>query len=429
MPFGIDADRKPPRGPLLWALWIGALLVLVSAAGSIGGTLGPVSALAVVLDTLLRSGWPAAVFLIAAWGTGAWFGGGERPGGPVRFCFGLALLLMAGALMGMLGVLSTATAWGLVLAGAAGGVRALRGSGGKPTLRPPGGWLWVSLPGIALLLTAASSPPGVLWSSEYGGYDVLSYHLELPKEWLANGNTRPVLHNVYSFLPGWVESAYALLGWLAGGGDLLADGGRRLMSAAYLHAGMTVASGWVVARLARRLAAAAGVRRRGIAGAIAGGLVVNTPWAVVVGSMAYNDMGAVVLGAGAMLAACRRRPGGWARGALVGFLVGVACCVKPTALFFAGVPAGVLLLRFAPWRDWGRVLAAGSVAGLIALSPWLIRNGLMTGNPVFPFATGVLGSGHWTAEQAERFASAHTFHGSLVSRARLLVLPDESGAS
>ncbi len=427
MPSRADTPRNDPPGPVLWLAWAGVLGVLVAAAGSIGGTIGPVAASAVVLDTLLRSGWPAMVWLVAAWGAGAWFGG---PGmaAPLRFCLGVSLLLTAGAVLGMLGLLSTTSATVLMLAASAGGFRVLaRGGRGLHTRRTPPGWLWASLPGIALLLTAAANPPGVLWSSEYGGYDVLGYHLELPKEWLALGHTRPVTHNVYAYLPGWIESAFAVLGRLAGGGDLLADGGRRLMSAQFLHAGLTIASGWVVARLARRLAAAAGIRERGIASTVAGGLVICTPWSIVVGSMAYNDMGAVLLGAGAMLAACGCSARPVRRAALVGFLVGAAGCVKPTALFMVGIPAGVVLLRFLSWRHWGRAVAAGSSAGLLAVSPWLIRNGVLTGNPVFPFASGLFGTGHWTAEQAARFASAHTFDGSLIDRVRLLVFPDQAG--
>lgn len=431
MPPRTDTHRAALPGSVLWLVWLGTLAALTAAAGSIGGTIGPGLALAIVADTLLRSGWPAAVFLFAAFGAGEWFIGAGIPR-PVRFTLGMALLLTAGALLGMFGLLSTVSAVVLVLAASAGVVRPLRGSRDffdRRSLRAPAKWLWVALPGIALLLTAASSPPGALWSSEYGGYDVLSYHLELPKEWLLLGNTRPVAHNVYSYLPGWLESAYAVLGWLSGGGDLLSGGGRRLMSAQYLHAGITIAAGWLVARLTRRLAAAAGIRGRDTASSIAGGLVVCTPWSVVVGSIAYNDMGVVLLGAGAMLAACRRssRPGRQA--ALVGFLVGVACCVKPTALFFVGIPTGVMLLRFISIRHWVWAVAAGTAAGVLAVSPWLIRNAVMTGNPVFPFATGLLGTGHWTAEQAARFASAHSFHGSAADRLRLLLLPDETAST
>jgi hypothetical protein len=42
------------------------------------------------------------------------------------------------------------------------------------------GWTVLGAPGLAVMLVAAASPPGVLWASEAGGYDVLSYH---PSVW------------------------------------------------------------------------------------------------------------------------------------------------------------------------------------------------------------------------------------------------------
>ena len=57
---------------------------------------------------------------------------------------------------------------------------------------------WVASPAIAVLLAAACSAPGWLWGTEFGGFDALSYHLQLPKEWLAAGHVAPLEHNVYS---------------------------------------------------------------------------------------------------------------------------------------------------------------------------------------------------------------------------------------
>ena len=419
------------RPGVLWSVWAVSLLALIATAGSIGGPQGPFIALVVVLETVLHSGWPAAVFLVTAWGFGeicSRFAEGIVR--PVRFALGLAALLTVSHVLGSLGLLNALTTVGLSIVGVIGVVWSLTRHG-APRRRGPAGWLWVSLPALALMLTAASSPPGALWSSEYNGYDVLSYHLQLPREWLELGSTLPLKHNVYSFLPGSLETAYAYLGWLSGasaspGEGLLAGEGWRLMSAQFLHSGLAIASGWIVARLARRLAAASGFgpRRARVVSAVAGGLVLSTPWVIVLGSMAYNEMGMMAIGSGAMLAACRRSPRPSVQTALVGALVGVACCVKPTALLFVGIPAGVLLLRFQSWRWWSNIVVVGSVAGVLAMSPWLVRNAVMTGNPVFPLATEVFGTGHWTHDQAARFSMAHTFDGSLSDRLRLAVWTD-----
>lgn len=441
-PHAASATSPPATTPLSnrpiarWGLWFAVLAVLIATAGSIGGPHGPGVAMIVILESLVRTAWPAGLVLISAWGVGELIGSligqaADRPPPPVRFALGLAVFLSVSHVLGTLGLLNTWTAALLPAIGAVGAMRSMTRSSlntTRPRHRGPSGWMWVSLPGLALLLTAAASPPGALWASEYGGYDVLSYHLQLPAEWLALGHTRPIEHNAYSFLPGSLEIAYTHLAWLTGAGTdgLLEGGGWRLISTQYLHAGLAIASAWIVARLARRLSAAAGLDAKAgrVASTVAGGLVLCTPWTIVVGSMAYNEMGVVALGAAAMLAACRRSSRPAVQAAIVGFLVGVACCVKPTALFFVGLPAGVLLLRFAAWRDWGEVIAVGALAGLLALSPWLVRNAAMTGNPVFPFATDSFGTGHWTAEQADRWATAHAFDGSLLDRLGLLARPD-----
>ncbi|MCP4591530.1 MAG: hypothetical protein GY842_12365, partial [bacterium] len=58
-------------------------------------------------------------------------------------------------------------------------------------------WLWLAVcPFAALAILAAVTPPGVLWAEEGNGYDVLEYHLQLPKEYLEAGRIDYVPHNV-----------------------------------------------------------------------------------------------------------------------------------------------------------------------------------------------------------------------------------------
>jgi hypothetical protein len=416
------------RPPVAWGGWLIALLTLIAVAGGIGGPQGPGLALVAVLESLIRAGWPAGVLLLSAWGLGRLAGrwaGAARAG----FAVGLAALLTAFSCLGMAGLLTAPVVWLVCLPGLVGAGVALRR---RRALASPPGWLWAGLPGIALLLVAASNPPGALWASEYGGYDALSYHLQLPREWLALGHTRPLEHNIYSFLPGALEVGFVALAQLAppGADGLLAGGGWRLLSAQYLHAGIAVGAAGLIARLCGRLATAAGAGGRGrrVASAVGGGLVLATPWSAVVGSLAYNEMGVLAIGAGAMLVAAGRSGTPGRQAALTGALVGVACCVKPTALFFVGLPAGVLLLRFLSWRVWGRAVLIGSIAGVLGLAPWLVRNAAACGNPVFPFAAGTLGRAHWNDEQAARWSRAHAVEGSPAHRLRLAVWTDPDTA-
>ena len=431
----MPAPSHITRNPItLWAAWTAACALLIIAAGSIGKGPSPGNLLVSVIGEHLLSGWPAILFLLAAIGFGRWitrftkhrFGISIRLIAPaVGLGFMLALIVVLGTL-GLLGFLVSVAITAIGIAGIAFDWR----TNPPRKISPPPGWLWLGLPGIAILALASASPPGTLWSSEYGGYDVLSYHLQLPKEWIALGNTRPAFHNVYSFLPGALEQAFAFLGWMSGAGSdgLLASGGWRLSSAQTLHAGLTLMCALLVACLTRRLAIAAGCPASGArtASTIAGGLVLCTPWSIVVGSMAYNEMAMLVLGAAALLAALRRNSNPIVRGLLVGALVGAACLVKPTALLFVGAPAGILMLRFGKLADWSRLIAGALVAGLVLLSPWLVRNAVMTGNPVFPLATGIFGTGHWSPQQTSTWSDAHTFVGSISDRFRLLIFADPS---
>jgi len=52
-----------------------------------------------------------------------------------------------------------------------------------------------TVPTIAIVILAACSAPGWLWATEFGGYDVLSYHLQLPREWYDAGRIVPLDHS------------------------------------------------------------------------------------------------------------------------------------------------------------------------------------------------------------------------------------------
>lgn len=439
---GRDTPRSSPltspagRWAVWWVLWTALLAALIAAAASIGGRsdgqLDPATGLVVVADTLIRTAWPGLVILLSAVGLGTLAARSLSIRGTwTALALGLAGLTLIVLILGTAGRLGPAVSIGLTALGLVCLIDHLRRRTRTPRLRPPPGWLWLGLPGLAVLLTAAASPPGTLWSSEYGGYDALSYHLQLPQEWLAADHTRPVEHNAYSFLPGGLEALFAHLGHLTPGPGVPADGllasdGWRLLSIQYLHAALAIAAAGAIASMTRRLAQRAGLRRtqRRAASALAGGLVLCTPWTVVVGSLAYNEMGVLLLGAAAMAVAVRATHASVSRGTLAAVLVGVACLTKPTALVFVAPVVGLMLLTAVPRRRLALTLTAAAVAGAVTLSPWLVRNAVLTGNPVFPLATETLGTGHWSPDQAERFTEAHTPAGALTERLRLLVWTD-----
>lgn len=320
--------------------------------------------------------------------------------------------------------------------------------------------------GLGFVLPYAVVPPGFLWASEYGGYDALSYHLPLAQEWYTRGWLSPVTHNVYSFLPSYFESAFVHMAAMAGspqsapaGSDaprqvvvgLLAGDGRLVLSAQVLHTLTLGIAAWSVAGLVRVIAERAGLSRDersrtavNIACAIAAVLVVTTPWMVVTSTLAYNEAPLVAMVAAAMACALSRELGPSARGVLCGVLTGLACCVKPSALVLGAPMVGVAMLvgcweavRAAHSPHFARVVTRRLgicvglclLAGAITLSPWLIRNQFAAGNPVFPFAAGVLGQGHWSKQQVARYARAHKPDRGVVGALTLLVMPDSRVAA
>jgi len=459
--------RRPGRAGVLELLGsIAALGVVIALVASIGGPHSPGVGLIVVIERLAVSGWPAAVYLLASVGLGGLIAPiwrGAREDGALRLGVGLAAMLSVSHLLGVAGTDGILAAWiplGVGLAaGCWSGIRWARAHG-RPLVRSPGLWAIFWIVPLGVLIVAASNPPGWLWQSEAYGYDVLSYHLQLAQEWIGGGQIEPVEHNVYSFLPGYVEAATWHLAQATGVAGqsadrwptgLLAGGGWRVFTAQYLHAMIAVCAAWLGVRatcraieLSRTGRASVEVDERDVArGAsvdagpvpmLAGALLLATPWTVVVGSMAYNEMAVVALGLAAMLAAGERALSPIVRGLLVGAMVGVACGAKPTALVLVGPAAGVALIAglwtSVPGGAWesragrlGRAVLAGGAVGCAALLPWLVRNHMASGNPVFPQLAGVFGTGHWTDEQVERFAGAHFFDGSAGERLSMLVWP------
>lgn len=445
----MPARAKAKAGVLL--LLAGTLYALAALA-SLGGPHGAIEGLAAVLSTLSRAGLGPLLYILA----GAGFGRLLRPmvrGRPsaaaLQLAGGIGLLLLLTQVMGITGLLTErllgapvallVEAAGIALlvsqliAAARTGKLAARPATFDPTILLAR-VLWV--PPILLMLVAACQPPGRLWSSEFGGFDALSYHLQLPNQWFAMGRIWPVEHNVYSYLPGLIEGAF--MHTHAGAPNAPADELRRLgllsgdargaIEPQLLHTLLAIASAVLISALGRTLARRAGAPEIAAAraGLLAGAIFLATPWTIVVGSLAYNEMGLTLGLAGAMLACADASLRPAARGALAGLLVGVACGCKPTAIVFAGVPVAILLLSWIPPRQWIGAVAAGCAAGLITLAPWLVRNTLACGNPVFPFAPGLFGAAHWNAEQLARFAAAHHFDGTLPDRLRLLILPDAS---
>ncbi|MCC6424932.1 MAG: hypothetical protein IT447_15775 [Phycisphaerales bacterium] len=302
----------------------------------------------------------------------------------------------------------------LAVASAAGGIGLVHGKTNaieqsidqriKVWLNQPAGWgwLWVAvMPALAIAVLGATLPPGILWGDEPHWYDVMEYHLQVPREWYEAGRMMPLHHNVFSYFPFNVEMLYWLAMTLRGGPWA------GMYAAQFLHLGMMIIT-------VMGVAGAAGEWGGSAAKNSAGALVAATPWLTLLAPVAYNEGGLLLYGGLAVIWGLRQLRTGNFRlrtMALAGVMAGLASGVKLTAVPMVFVALGVAMLLVEIIGRWKRTSIVGYLiyflAGGVVFSPWLIRNLAWTGNPVFPEAMQLLGRSHFTPEQVERWNHAH----------------------
>ncbi len=435
--------------------------------------------------TLLTDGLLVASVIAAAGGWGVWPAAwltdhpaaasdpAVRPGaaaGGRHLCtataLGLGVLAIATLALGAAGWLNRVSAWALVAGGAglaaAYAIRARRtpapaaapadkastsgGRAGKcgadhhPSKPEPASLLVRVLlllplaPPLTVGVLAACVPPGVLWEGEAGGYDVLEYHLQAPREYFEAGRIHFLPHNVYASFPQQMEMLYLLQM------HLLADAHAAAIPAQMLHltcgALAVLALGcWMPAGWPRLTAVL---------------LAGSSPWLVYVGALAYVENGmlffaAVAAGLLHELAkerareatgtppspseAHRRAPaavedGGWRRALGAGLCLGLsgACKYTAMAMVTAGLPLAYLLVAGHGWRRRSALLLPLVLGALFTAGPWLVRNAAFTGNPVYPFAYSLFGGKAWSASQAEQWSRGHALppeDSGLLARVRI----------
>ncbi|MBI4423880.1 MAG: glycosyltransferase family 39 protein [Elusimicrobia bacterium] len=219
--------------------------------------------------------------------------------------------------------------------------------------------LWAA--GIGLLLALP------LWCSFVPphSYDALVYHLSLPDAYLRAGRITVPEHIIYSHFPQNAEMLFAL--GLALGSDVAAQ----LMS--WLATALSV---WWVFEL--------GKREMPLNAALAACVLVASQTAtMLVSSIAYVETITMLWITATLLCFLRWRElpeegDGWL--ALSAVFAGLAVGTK----YIAGVTPAAVALYLAARRRW-RPLALFTAVAAAAGSPWLIKNWVVVGNPVFPF--------------------------------------------
>jgi hypothetical protein len=332
-----------------------------------------------LLAIVLLLGW-LAVLTLAARGGGRLVRSALAPPLPPSLAVAVIdLAVGAGVLAAIAGVLG-AVGWlrppplMLVLLGlAAVGALSLRGAAAprlplSRALRLPA--LMVAVCGVVTLLTAATPSPF---------YDQLHYHLAFPFQWLRHGHIEVFPRHAYSFFPATIGLLYTY-------------------ALAALGAGGAQAVHWWMGALAVAGVGALATALRGPrAGWWAAALLAATPSVMLLATWAAADLAIVAFAVAALLMLLRATrdgrlggsPGWWL---LVGALGGLAAGCKYLAVLTVAAPLAVAVLFVvlppASLRRVPRLLLAG-LGGAASFGPWLVRNAVATGDPVYPFLTRV----------------------------------------
>jgi len=246
-------------------------------------------------------------------------------------------------------------------------------------------WLFV-LPFAVMALLAASNAPGLIWSEEGFGYDVLEYHLQLPKEYRQLGRIEYLPHNVYANFPASVEMLY-LLDMVLQDDDIGTGSSANIVHLAL--AALAVYGAWVV-----------GSRWSQACGVVAGVTLATTGWLVYLSGLAYVENGLLFFGiaaTGAVLLAIPTKeradpseagPSPRRLLLIAGLLAGFACGCKYTAVPMIALPLAVASLLVSGRSASARAanVMIFSLGAAISFAPWLVKNVVYTGNPVFPLA-------------------------------------------
>ncbi|MCK5114774.1 MAG: glycosyltransferase family 39 protein, partial [Phycisphaerae bacterium] len=262
----------------------------------------------------------------------------------------------------------------------------------------------VSLPGCGLIilgvclgvwLAGAVAPPGTIGLTN--AYDVLEYHLQVPREFIATGRIVPLNHNAYSYYPLGVEMLFLQAMQLRGG----AYEGMYLAKMMHGMFGVLCVAGLVTGF-------GAAERKRGWFTAL---MVATAPGLLALSWLGFVELGMICYLTFALLWLRRwMRDGSLRNAAVLGIMCGAACCTKYLSIGLVVAPIVIVMLACSlrSLRRVGGIVAVVAIT-LLLFSPWLIRNTVHTGNPVFPLGTQmkIFGAGHWPPEVQQRWENGH----------------------
>ncbi len=287
---------------------------------------------------------------------------------------GVSLLIL---LLGTLGTVNTVSLGSLSLLAVLATITLLYRHIKMPSSKDYTISLWPLVPFcvfILILLPVTLLPPTAR--------DELIMHLAIPKLYLENGGISGVPFMVFSYAPMNLELLYLV--HMAFGSDTLPK---------VVHLFFAVLTGLIIyIYLSEKFG-----KRQGTTGAI---LYLTTPIVAQLSTTAYIDLGLAFYSTLALVALLKWRESDYRQQWLVysALSTGLALGTKYSALvvLFVLCPS-VIFLYSRGTREQTKAVKLGVLYMFISLavfSPWLIRNYILKGDPVFPLATRLFANGH-----------------------------------
>ena len=259
-------------------------------------------------------------------------------------------------------------------------------------------------PFLLAMLLGATLPPI--------DFDVREYHLQGPKEFFQLGRVQMLPHNVYTSFP-FLTEMLSLLSMV-----VCDDWYRGALAGKAVLATFAPLTALCVFAVARRWAGEA-------AASIAALIHISTPWTYRISVIAYAEGGLTFYLAACFLvmshlashAGRANDRGRWI--VLLGLLAGSAMACKYPAAVSVVIP----VLALIGWTTWTtsrqqdsqpvlpRMARAGvcfSLGLLVTVGPWLLKNTIETGNPVYPLLYTVFGGADWSNDLNEKWRAAHS---------------------
>ncbi len=316
-------------------------------------------------------------------------------------CLGLAIVSLATLLLGLCGCMNRWPLSLLLIAGFIGEcLRQIRRRWLDRTAwqslihslveLPRWGWIVIAvlIPFVSTQLLGAMSPQT--------DFDVVEYHLGGPKEWFQQGHIARLPHNIYTNFPFLTEmlilAGMVLYGdwqWGALAGQAAIAGFAPLTALGLFAAGRR----WFSAT----------------AGAMAALVYLTSPWTYRISIIAYAEGGLACFLFAALFGVLLFREQFVTVGTpdrrnlinltvVTGMMAGSAMACKYTGLTSVVIPIGCLLfwttVRHAHHArlKWMMIVSLFFSVGVLAsVGPWLLKNAMATGNPVYPLAYRIFG--------------------------------------